>query len=187
MPRASSRKSFASAYAASLLELANQRNQSELIRQELADLKQLVLDNRTFALFLADPAIGQAQRAETLKRVFAGRLSTLMESFLAVLNRRNRLAALPQIADAYSQLLDQQLGKVQVDVVVAQELDQQLADEVRNKVSAALKKQAVLRQTVDDSIIGGLVLRVQDKLIDASVRTQLAAMKRQLLSAAGRK
>jgi F-type H+-transporting ATPase subunit delta len=80
-------------------------------------------------------------------------------------------------------MLDEQLGKIEVDVTVAQKLSSEQLEEVRQRVSAALKKDAVVHQYVDESIIGGLVIRVQDKLIDASVKTQLAAMKQQLLSA----
>jgi F-type H+-transporting ATPase subunit delta len=68
-------------------------------------------------------------------------------------------------------------------VTVASKLSADQLEEVRKKVGAALKKEAVVHQYVDDSIIGGLIVRVQDKLIDASVKTQLAAMRQQLLAA----
>ncbi len=173
---------FALSYATALLEMAGDQNQAEVIGQELRDLKQIVIENRTFHLFLADPSIGHAERAQTLDQIFGGRLSPLMHNFLGVLNQKNRLGTIPQFADAYDDLLDEQLGKVEVDVTVAQRLNADQLEQVRQKVSAALKKDAVVHQYVDDSIIGGLVIRVQDKLIDASVKTQLAAMKEQLLA-----
>jgi F-type H+-transporting ATPase subunit delta len=100
-----------------------------------------------------------------------------------VLNQKNRLGSLKELADAYDALLRQQQGKIEVDVTVAHKLTSEQLEEVRKQVSAALKKEAIVHQYVDDSIIGGLVLRVQDKLIDASVKSQLAAMKHQLLAA----
>ena len=174
---------FAAAYAASLLELAKERQQAEPIRQELGNLRQIVSENHTFQLFLADPAISETERFATFDRIFAGQLSPLMHNFIGVLNDRNRLGALIQIADAYGQLLDEQLGRIDVDVTVAGQLTPEQLEEVRQKVSFALKKEAIVHEQVDESIIGGLVVRVQDKLIDASVRTQLAAMKEQLLAA----
>jgi F-type H+-transporting ATPase subunit delta len=71
-----------------------------------------------------------------------------------------------------------------VDVTVAQRLSPDELENVRRRVSQALGKDAVVHQYVDESIIGGLVLRVQDQLIDASVRYQLDAMKQRLLQAA---
>jgi len=75
---------------------------------------------------------------------------------------------------------------VEVDVTVAQKLDSHTLEEVRKKISAALKKDAIVHQYVDDKIIGGMVLRIDDKLIDASVKSQLEAMKRQLFAATPR-
>ena len=69
-----------------------------------------------------------------------------------------------------------------MDVTVAQKLTPDQLEQVRQKVSAALNKDAVVHQYVDDSIIGGLILRVQDKLIDASVKTQIQKLREQLLA-----
>ena len=82
-------------------------------------------------------------------------------------------------------LLASAMAIVPVSSVVAQDKpanDQQL-EEVRKKVSAALKKDAVMHQYVDEKIIGGLVLRVQDRLLDGSVKAQLDALHRQMLMA----
>ena len=89
---------------------------------------------------------------------------------------------LSEIVGAYDELLDEQMAKVEVDVTVAQKLDAQQLELVRQRVSAALKKDAVVHQYVDDTIIGGLILRVQDQLIDGSVRHQLQAIKEKLMS-----
>jgi F-type H+-transporting ATPase subunit delta len=174
---------IATAYARSLIELATEQSKAEPIGQELRDIRQIIDDNKSFGLFLSDPAIGTVERGQTMKRIFGGKVSPLMSSFLGVLNEKGRLGMLGQIADAYDDLLDEQLGKIEVDVTVAQKLDAKQLEQVRQRVSAALKKDAVVHQYIDDSIIGGMVLRVQDKMIDASVKSQLAAMKQQLLSA----
>jgi F-type H+-transporting ATPase subunit delta len=173
---------YAHAYAQSLLELANEQNLAPQIGSELEQLRQIIDENPTFRLFLSDPAIGETERGDVIKRVFEKNVSPLLYNFLRVLNAHGRLRGLSGIIDAYDDLLDSQLGKVEVDVTVAQKLSPQQLDQVRDRVSAALKKQAVLHQYVDPNLIGGMVVRVQDKLIDASVRTQLAAMKQQMLS-----
>ena len=178
---------LAIAYASSLLDLASEQNQAEPIGQELAALKQIVQENRTFALFLADPAIGHTERTDALNRIFGGKISKLMHNFIGVLNEKGRLSSLVAIADAYDDLLSEKLGKVEVDVTVATKLSPDLLEDVRKRVSAALKKDAIVQEHVDESIIGGLIIRVGDKLMDASVKTQLAAMKQQLLAAANTK
>src|SRR5207248_11111182 len=143
------------------------------IAEELGGLRQVLAENPSFRAFLADPSIGEAERTQVLKKVFEGKLQPLLDHFMKLLAAKGKLGQLDQIADAYDDLLDEQLGKIEVDVTVAQKLSPDQLEQVRQKVSAALNKDAVVHQYVDDSIIGGLILRVQDKLIDASVKTQI--------------
>jgi F-type H+-transporting ATPase subunit delta len=140
-------------------------------------------DDPGVRLFLSSPAVGTADRQRVLQHAFKGKVSPLMWNFLGVLNLKGRLGILDEIADAYADQLDQQLGKVEVDVTVAHRLGDDQLDEVRRRVSQALKRDATVHQYVDDGIIGGMVLRVGDKLIDASVRYQLQAMRDRLLAA----
>jgi len=171
------------AYATALIELANERELTQGIADDLAGLKQLLAENPTFRAYLADPSIGEQARSDLLKKLFAGQISPLLEHFLELLAAKGKLAHLDQIADAYDDLLDEQQGKIEVDVTVAHKLTAEELEQVRQKVSAALKKDAVVHQYVDESIIGGLVIRVQDKLIDASVKTQIHRLREQLLAA----
>src|SRR4051812_33953345 len=172
------------AYATALIELANERQLTQPIADDLGSLRQILAEMPTFRAYLADPSVGEVERSATMKRVFSGKISPLLEHFMEVLASKGKLGRLGEIADAYDELLEEQQGKIEVDVTVAQKLTPQQLEDVRKKVSAALKKDAVVHQYVDDSIIGGLVLRVQDQLIDASVKTQIQMLREQLLAAA---
>jgi F-type H+-transporting ATPase subunit delta len=168
-------------YARSLLELAGDA-QAPAIGDELGDIRQVIDANPTFALFLADPGIQHSQRTAVLERAFKGKVSPLMWNFLGVLNTKGRLAMLQEIAGAYEEMLDEKLGKVEVDMTVAHPMSEEQASAAKQKISAALGRDAVVHTYVDDSIIGGMILRIRDQLIDASVRYQLHAMKEQLLA-----
>ena len=167
-------------YAQALLELAG--DQAAAVGEEIGDLRQIVEDNPTFAAFLADPSIGEVERAGVLDRTFKGKISSLVWNFLGVLNVKNRLGHFIEIAGAYQHLLDEKLGNVEVDLTVAHPLSDEQFLNAQEKISSALGKNAVVHSHVDDSIIGGVIVRVQDKLLDASVRYQLQAMKEQLLA-----
>ena len=183
MKTASATNPTAVAYARSLLELANERNQADEIGQEMADIRDVLDQQPTFAAFLADPGIAGSERTATLERIFKGRVSPLVWNFLSVVNNHNRMRLLGPIVQAFIDLLDEQRGNVEVDVTVAQRLSPDQLEQVRQRVSAALGKNAVVHQYVDENIIGGLVLRVEDRLIDASVKYQLEAMRERLLAA----
>jgi F-type H+-transporting ATPase subunit delta len=182
---AKSNHSSAVSYARSLLDLANARGQAEPIGSELSELRQVLIENRSFQQFLADPAVSHEQRAAAVKKIFSGRVHPLVTNLLGVMNDKGRLGLLGAVCDAYDELLEQQLGKVEVDVTVASRLSPDELEQVRQRISAALKRDAVVHQYVDESIIGGIIIRVQDQLIDGSVRRQLEMMRRKML--AGRK
>jgi F-type H+-transporting ATPase subunit delta len=181
MPQHTHYSPVAASYAEALLQLANADQQAEPVGQELAQVRRIIADNDAFRLFLADPAISQEQRGQVLGRVFEGNVSKLMHNFLGILNEKGRTGLLPEIAAAYHDLLNQQLNRIEVDVTVARELSADELEQVRQRVGEALKKDALVRQHVDESILGGLMLRVQDRLIDASVRNQLQLMRSQLM------
>lgn len=171
----------AAAYAQAAIELAGE--QAVELGNEIADLAQLVDRDPTLKAFLVNPSIRPEERWQALQRTFQGRSSALFVNVLGVLCEKNRLGLIHEIATAYRQLLDAKLNRVRVEVTVAQQLDEQQLADVKDRVSASLGKTAIVEQKIDDSIIGGLVLKVQGKVMDASVKAQLDAMRRQLLAA----
>jgi F-type H+-transporting ATPase subunit delta len=169
-------------YARSMMELAEPQGQVETIGAELADLRQVLRDNPSFARFLSDPGIKDSARNAAIDRVLRGRVSTLVWGLVGVLNKKDRLGLLPAVADAYESILEERRGIVEVDVTVAHRLSPEDLELVKNRVSQALEKQAVVHQQVDESIIGGIRLRVGDKEIDASVKHQINALRQRLLA-----
>ncbi len=171
-------------YAHALLGLANEQQQGQAVLDDLEQLGQIIDGNPAFAAYLRDPSVNNHERGERLTRLFQGNISPLLLNYLGVLNQHRRLGAIRDITTVFHGLLDKQLGRIKVEVRVAQAMDAGMLNEVRQRVSQALKKEAILEQVVDESLIGGMVLKIEDKLIDASVRTQLASVRRQLLDAA---
>lgn len=174
------------AYAQALLELAIADGQGQQIAGELQALVQIIAQEPDCKSFLVDPGISCAERWDVLQRIFAGRISPLLLNFLGVLNEKDRFALLGHIAQAYAAMLDKKQNVVRAQVTVAAELDQQQVEEVCRRVSEALGKTAVIEQKIDPAVIGGLVLRVEDQLMDVSVRAQLDALKKQLLASRGK-
>jgi F-type H+-transporting ATPase subunit delta len=184
MAASSSNKVIVTRYAKALLQLANRHKQAESVRDELKALGQVLQSSKHFATILGDLAVSEGVRQTLIQKAFGGgRVSPVVLNFLGLLNSKGRLGLLPEMIESYNDQLEEQLGNIEVDVTVAHKLTPEQLEQVRQRVSTALKRNAVVHQYVDESIIGGLVLRVQDKLIDASVKHQLEMMRRQLLAA----
>ena len=170
------------AYARSLLELANERNVAQEVGGEMKVISQLMSDNPSFKEFLANPSVGQNERSKVIDKIFKGQVSELVYNLIRVADSKGRAGILDEIADAFLKLLDEQLGNVDVQVTTARELDGGQEDAIRQRISQVLGKNPILHKQVDESIIGGLVVRVGDKVMDASVKTQLKSMREKLLA-----
>ena len=171
-------------YAHSLLDLANEQNQAEAIGDELKKLKEIFDANPSFQEILVNPSIGTEEREQLIEKIFKGNVRPLIFSTLGVMNKHGRMGIVADMAAAYDALLGEQLGKVEVDLTVTEKLTSEQLDRAKKLLSDALKRDVVLHEYQNADILGGVVVRVGDKLIDASVRYQLSAIKEQLLAAA---
>jgi len=171
-------------YAESLLELAAARGANGIAEagEEIASLAAIAREDRTFAEFRRSPVIDANAREASLRRLLEGRVSPLVRDFLLVLNRKGRLGEFSNIAVAYDALVQERLGRVEVDVWTASgPVGEDLLGSLRAKVREATGKDPVFRMHVDATMIGGIRLRIGDRLIDGSVATRLAGLREHLI------
>ena len=170
-------------YARSLLELAEAENQLPTVAEEVEQLRALIADDADLRRLITNPILGRSDRAGMIERLFQGQVSDLTYRFLQVVNAKDRLAVLPGIAEAFGRLVAEQRNEVVVQTFVAQEMDAETKDRVSRDLGEAMGKTVTLEQHVDPSLIGGIKLRLGDRLIDASVAGQLRRMEQQLVKA----
>ena len=173
-------------YAQSLLELAEAAGGDEKIVEtsaELIAIMEIIRSDEATAEFLRSPIVEQEKRAIAIRRIFEGRVSDLILRFILVLNGKGRLGEFGAMAAAYDELVNTRLGRVEVDVYTVEgrlEADQLAV--LGEKVKSRFGQDPVFHQYADRCLIGGLVLRVGDQLIDGSVRGQLRRMREELLA-----
>jgi F-type H+-transporting ATPase subunit delta len=165
---------LARVYARAILALAVAQGEAEALLEELAALGRLVAREPAFADFLASPLVDVEDRRETLERVFRGRASDLLVDTLQVLNRKRRLGFLPAIAHVYRAELRQRQGLVDVKVRTAAPLPEPLRDRLRAAlVRFTGGRRPELEETVDPALLGGIVVEVDGKKVDASLAARL--------------
>ena len=160
-------------YAQALLGLAKQNNDLDGLSEEVAGLGQLLDDNGDLRKLVSSPVIADAKRRDMLQRLFEGKTSDTLYKFIQILSRKGRLSALPGVCQAFAGLVATERGQIDVEAIVAQELDAETAERVARELGESMNKTVNLQQTVDESLIGGMRLRIGDRLIDASVATRL--------------
>ena len=173
----------ATALATALLELADERKQLDGVAAEMAAIGQAIAGTPQLQAFLDSPSIKDQERADVLERTLLPGASPLVGSFIRLLISKGQVGELAAVSAAVERLLDVRQGKVDVDVTVARELSPQQLEDVRHRVSTAIQKQAIVKQHVDASILGGIIVRFGDKLVDGSVRSQLKAIEDKMLAA----
>lgn len=118
---------------------------------------------------LASPRIGQDQKEALLDRIFNGRIDPRLLNFMKILCRRGRIQSLRAIQVTATIIREEQLGKRRVQVTTAQPLSDQQRSDIVTRLREAMGIDAVLIEKVDASLLGGIVLRIGDKVLDGSV------------------
>lgn len=179
---------LAQVYARSLFELAEQAGGREKILEVAEELEQtceLARAGKAFGEFLSSPIIGATRRQAALQKIFHGRITDLVLRFLLVLNIKDRLGHLEAICDAYDGHVHESFGRVEVDVYTPSELDPQQIEAIKQRIGKALDKEPILYHYTDASLLGGLMLRIGDQLVDGSVAGRLRRMRQSLLTSGG--
>ncbi len=169
-------------YAQALLELAQAKGEVDSVAEEAGGLIEL-LGDADLKRLLYGRALSSAQRSGVVEKLFNGKVSDVLYRFIQVVNQKERLSALPGILNAYLGLVSEARGELDVDVYVAEALAGDASQTVADSIGGAMGKKVQLREHVDPELIGGLKVRVGDRLIDGSVATQLKIMRRKLIEA----
>jgi F-type H+-transporting ATPase subunit delta len=177
-----SEQRIARVYAQALLNAANERQQADDVLEQLDSLIRDVFPvDADFEVFLSSSAISRQHKPPVIRRALEGRASDLFLDFLLVLNEHERLGLLRSILAEYRALLDQQKRRVRVLVRSAVELPDDQRQRLQQELRETLQREPVLETRVDPDLLGGLVVQVGDWLYDASVRSQLANIRNQLI------
>ena len=134
--------------------------------------------DEAFATFVASPMIDAEDRARTLEKLFRGRASDLLVDSLQIIQRKDRLALLPTIAEAFRQQHQREQGRVDVRIKTATALSDRLREDLRRAITERYGRQPEFFEQVDESLIGGMVLQVDDEKVDSSVVRQIEKLRR---------
>ncbi len=163
----------AGVYARALVGLADEAGEADAVEQELAAAAELLAGRPELAGFLSSPLVDEEARAGVLHRALRGRLSDLVVDALQVMNRKGRLGLVAALAEAYRRVNETRRGEVDVHVTSAVELSDALRRRIAEVAGRFAGGRARLVERVDPELIGGLVLQVGDRKVDASLSRQI--------------
>lgn len=171
-------------YGAAMIELAQGLGEVDVLFHELGDLAGQVDRDEPLRTFLSSPVVDTGTRASAIEKLFRGKYSDLFVDSLQVLNRKGRLELLGAVSETYAQARDELQDKVRVHVKSATPLSDEQREKIKAVVNMQTGKTAELREAVDESLLGGLVVRIGDRKLDTSVARKLEVVKSLLLERA---
>jgi F-type H+-transporting ATPase subunit delta len=169
-------------YAEALLELARRAEDPSGWGKLMRDVANGVLDDVTVQHFLESPKISEAQKNEVFFQALGDRVPRHFLRFLQILVRKRRQMLIPEISSEYDKLLDIHEGRVHANVTVARETSQEDVNEIAEQLSRVIGKTVVPHLNVNPAIIGGVVVKIGDTVMDGSVRRRLGRLKAQILT-----
>jgi F-type H+-transporting ATPase subunit delta len=172
--------SLARRYTKALFQLARETSHEEQVGREVEQFYAAYSSSELQGV-LTNPAFAISSRKRILIQVASGQgLSQLFIHFLSLLLERDRLIHLAGIVSCYRRLLNEAKGRVEAKVVSASPLEPEHVKRLREALSAISGKEVVLHQETDPALIGGLLVELEGRVYDGSVRSQLEDMKRRV-------
>ncbi|NTW29346.1 MAG: ATP synthase F1 subunit delta [Coriobacteriia bacterium] len=175
-------KQIVGTYANALFDAAASEGVVDEVHMQLDAVVRLVRSSAPLRDAVLDAAVPAAKRAATVRGVFSGLKSAVVDT-LVIMAERGNFDLLSRVTEEYGRVAEEKRGIVAVDVTTAVALSEALRESIINKFAADLGKGVVLREKVDPAIIGGIIFDAHGQRIDASIASQLESA-RQVLSTA---
>ena len=178
------KENIARRYCSALFGLAKDSGEVEQTKAALDAFARVLRDEPAVAEFFYSPVVDRAAKQDVLTRSLGGRLSELGLNFILLLVRKRRESLAPIVARQFEELVDAEAGRQNALIETPNALPADELASLARRLSGVYGRTLLLRQTVAPQLLGGAVIQVGDRYVDASVAGRLEDIKRQLLAPA---
>jgi F-type H+-transporting ATPase subunit delta len=166
-------------YANALFEAAKENGRLDVVRRELHEFRQAVAQVPELRALLENPELDTRQRADALRAVVAA-ADELIRNFVLLVAEKGRADELDEIVEEFDALVARDEGILDVELTTAVELSEEEARRILGQIEGVSERKLRATRRVDPALIGGFVLRAGSHRVDASVRSRLEGLRRQL-------
>lgn len=165
-------------YATALFDLAAEHKALDQVEQDIGLLEALIEGSEDLVRLMKSPLFGRDAQQAAMSAVLADQaVSDLTRNFVGVIARNGRLGQLDRMAADFRKLLARHRGEVTAEVVSARPLSGAQVDALTRKLKLAVGRDVAIDATVDESLLGGLVVKVGSRMVDSSLKTKLETLK----------
>jgi ATP synthase F1 delta subunit len=173
---------IATVYARSLFEVAREQDKLDAVREQLGEFSDALSENRDLQVFFFSPYFATKEKQDGLERVVSD-ADPVIVNFLKLLIEKHRMPALMRIRANYEALWEEENKLLPVQITSAVELDGAVVKQLGDRISEQTDRKVEVSADVDPDILGGIVVRVGNSVLDASVRNRLEQLRRQVARA----
>lgn len=174
---------IAEVYARSLFEVAREHDALDRVHDELGEFAEALSEERNLQVFLFSPYFSSEEKKDGVRKIVSDADERLV-NFLELLAERHRMPALFRIKREFDSLWAEENKLLPVTVTSAVELDEGLVDEIGKRIEEQTGRTVELSANVDPDLLGGLMVRVGNMVLDATVRNRLERLRKQVAKAA---
>jgi F-type H+-transporting ATPase subunit delta len=174
---------IARVYSEALFEVAQDKDSLDEIHEQLGEISDVLAENRDLQVFFFSPYFSSAEKRDGIKRAIEGANPELV-NFLELLAEKHRMPALFRIRKRFDELWAKENKRLGVIVTSAVELDSQIVESIGAEIEKQTGQTIELESNVDPEILGGLRLQVGNMVLDASIRSRLEKLRREVAQAA---
>lgn len=171
---------IADRYAQALFEVGEETQTTSELYQELKQLVDILNENKDLYNFLKSPLIGREDKKNVMNNIFEDQLSKNMNNFLKIVIDKDRMSAIVNIQESYKNLLNDKNNILEGTVITAVALNEKEIKDLEKNLSTKYNKNVTLTNVVDETILGGVLVKLGNEEIDGTIRTRLSRMKKQL-------
>jgi len=169
-------------YARSLFEVAREQDKLDVVREQLGAFTDALSENRDLQVFFFSPYFATKEKQDGLERVVSD-ADPVVLNFLKLLIEKHRMPVVFRIRATYDTLWEQENKLLPVQITSAVELDKEIVSQLGDRIAEQTDRKVDISADVDPDIIGGIVVRVGNSVLDASVRNRLEQLRRQVARA----
>ena len=173
---------LAKKYAVAMFEVAQDDDKLVPYGKQLADIRELFETQPLLRSFLGDPQVQPADKKQLLDKVMGSDVDKSVHNFMMLLIDKHRISLIKEIVGEYEALSNQARNILVAHVTTAAALDQKQQTALTAKLKAITGKDIQLKTHINPSIIGGMVVKMGDRLIDGSVTSQIKSLEKQLMA-----
>ena len=168
---------IAARYATAIFEISKEDKSLAKLGANITDLAAAIADSADLRDLIGSPILARADQKNAIQAIAAKMgLQPVLQNGLGVMADKRRLFVLPQLLDKLRAMIAEDKGEVTAEVVSAKALTKAQADKLAKTLKASVGKDVNINATVDESLIGGLVVKVGSKMIDTSIRSRLNSL-----------